>query len=250
MKQHSQDTNSPRLFGRAAKPMAAVATFAAIAISGMIGSSSSRADDNGQGDEGSQIQIGFSIAPVPLNLAGKNHDLVGLGSFIVNAQADCNGCHTMNPATEYTGNPYLFNPPSMTVHMTKKVNAATYLGGGQDFGPYPAPTSPLHIFTRNLTPDITGRPEGGHTLGEFITIMRTGRDYDLIHPTCPANTPQTAHCVPYPFDGSLLQIMPWPAFQSMTDHQLQAIYEYLSAIPCIDTVVAGQPQLRNQCPAH
>ena len=24
-------------------------------------------------------------------------------------------------------------------------------------------------------------------------------------------------------------------------------YEYLSAIPCIDTVIAGQPQLRNVC---
>jgi hypothetical protein len=80
--------------------------------------------------------------------------------------------------------------------------------------------------------------------------MRTGKDFDHIHPTCAMGAPQTAHCVPYPFDGSLLQIMPWPAFQNMSDHELQAIYEYLSAIPCIDTVVAGQPQLRNHCPSH
>jgi hypothetical protein len=33
--------------------------------------------------------------------------------------------------------------------------------------------------------------------------------------------------------------MPWPTFQSMTDHDIQAIYEYLSSIPCIETVVAG-----------
>jgi hypothetical protein len=122
--------------------------------------------------------------------------------------------------------------------------------GGQDFGAYPAPNSPLHIFTRNLTPDITGNPEGGHTLSEFMQIMRTGIDFDHIHPTCPPNSPQTNHCVPYPFDGSLLQIMPWPAFQSMTDLELQAIYEYLSAIPCVDTVVPDQPQLRNTCPSH
>jgi hypothetical protein len=34
---------------------------------------------------------------------------------------------------------------------------------------------------------------------------------------------------------------------NMSDNDIRAIYEYLSAIPCIDTVVAGQPQLRNVC---
>ena len=28
--------------------------------------------------------------------------------------------------------------------------------------------------------------------------------------------------------------MPWPMFHNMTDHQLTAIYEYLSAIPCLE----------------
>jgi len=40
--------------------------------------------------------------------------------------------------------------------------------------------------------------------------------------------------------------MPWPTFQSMTDHDLRAIYEYLSAIPCIE----GPPApsiLHNDC---
>lgn len=49
-----------------------------------------------------------------------------------------------------------------------------------------------------------------------------------------------------PFDGNLLQIMPWPLFQSMTVHDLRAIYEYLSAIPCIE----GPPApsiLHNDC---
>ena len=53
-------------------------------------------------------------------------------------------------------------------------------------------------------------------------------------------------------DGDLLQIMPWPVFHHMTDHQIEAIYEYLSAIPCIDnnfsTPPAGAPdELRNDC---
>ena len=28
--------------------------------------------------------------------------------------------------------------------------------------------------------------------------------------------------------------MPWPVFHHMTDLQIEAIYEYLSAIPCIE----------------
>jgi hypothetical protein len=91
---------------------------------------------------------------------------------------------------------------------------------------------------------------GGDSFSEFVEILRTGADFDHLHPTCAANTPQTASCVPYPFDGSRLMIMPWPAYQDMTERDMRAIYEYLSAIPCIDTVVAGQPQLRHHCPAH
>ena len=239
------------LWNRLLRTAAVLTTFSAIVLTGLVlNSSPSRADSNNSSDEGSQIQIGFAVAPVTLNLVGKNHDLVGLGSFIVNVQADCNGCHTTNPGTAYRGNPNLFAPPSTTAHQVKKVNPATYLAGGQDFGPFPAPNSPLHIVTRNLTPDDTGMPEGGHTLTEFKQIMRTGIDFDHLHPTCAPNTPQTSSCIPYPFDGSLLQIMPWPAFQSMTDHQLDAIYEYLKAIPCIDTVIEGQPQLRNHCPSR
>jgi hypothetical protein len=41
-------------------------------------------------------------------------------------------------------------------------------------------------------------------------------------------------------------------YHNMTDHQIEAIYEYLSAIPCIDnttsTPPAGAPnELRNNC---
>jgi hypothetical protein len=27
--------------------------------------------------------------------------------------------------------------------------------------------------------------------------------------------------------------MPWPVYANMSDHDIQAIYEYLKAIPCI-----------------
>jgi hypothetical protein len=33
----------------------------------------------------------------------------------------------------------------------------------------------------------------------------------------------------------------------MTEHDLRAIYEYLSAIPCIDTDIPDAPGLRNDC---
>ena len=228
-------------------------------------------------DEGSLIKIGFEIAPVPLNLERKNRDLVGLGSFIVNAQGDCNGCHTAGgpPNFNYAngGNPYFLNQGPT------KTDPTTYLAGGTDFfsavppsaavGGFPPGSQPPSyppadygeyvgpdIISRNLTPDKTGRAEGGRTLEQFKEIMRKGTDFDHIHPTCtaalPAPTP--ANCIPPPVDGSLLQVMPWPVFHNMTDHQIEAIYEYLGAIPCIDntfsTPPAGAPnELRNDCGA-
>ena len=226
------------------KALRAVAVCAAIVLVGMsIKSLRVLAQDDDS--EESKIQRGFAIAPVPLNLAGKNRALVGLGSYIVNGQADCNGCHSAGPATEFAmgGNPYLLRP---FFSGTEKINPATYLGGGRNFAPL-VPGS-MSFFSRNLTPDNTGLPEGGHTLREFIEIIRTGVDMDSLHPTtCPPNAPNPS-CVPFPFDGTRLQIMPWPIYKNMTDRDLEAIYEYLSAIPCIDTIVPGQPQLRNTCP--
>ncbi len=67
-----------------------------------------------------RIVRGFQIAPVPLHLRGKNVQLVGLGSYIVNAQGGCNDCHT-SPPDANGGDPFAGE--------RKKVNAARYLGG-------------------------------------------------------------------------------------------------------------------------
>jgi len=220
--------------------------------------------DNGEEE---LIRIGFQIAPVPLNLQGKNPELVGLGSFLVNAAGDCNGCHTAGvpPNLGYAagGNPY-FNQKAV-------VDPAVYLSGGMNFGPVGTPTGPLmyagpNIITRNLTPDKSGRAEGGNTRAQFKQIMRHGTDFDHIHPTCSAaqiaqieataNPAELPVCIPTSpgntVDGNLLQVMPWPTFANMTDHQLDAIYEYLSAIPCINNTTspppAGAPdELHNSC---
>jgi len=142
-----------------------------------------------------RIVIGYKIAPVRLNLQRKDPQLVGLGSYLVNAVGGCNDCHT-NPSYLPGHDPFMGQP--------KEVNTAHYLAGGQMFGPF---------TSRNLTPE-NGLP-AGHTYAEFKKIMRTGFDYDHAHPQM----------------GALLQVMPWPTYQDMSDHDLRAIYEYLRAIP-------------------
>ena len=226
-----------------AKGAGAIAAVLAIGLAGMMISSPRGQAQNGGSDEESKIQQGFAIAPVPLNLAGKNRALVGLGSYLVNGDGDCNGCHSAGPQTEFTqnGNAYLLPP---VFGGKKTVNPKTYLGGNRDFLAL-VPGS-AHIISRNLTPDKTGMPEGGRPFSEFLQIIRTGIDLDKLHPTCAPGTINDG-CVPFPFNGALLQIMPWTAFQNMTDHDIQAIYEYLSAIPCIAGPPAPDPR-HNDCP--
>jgi hypothetical protein len=219
-----------------------------------------RAEDD---EDESRIKIGFRIAPVPLKLEGRDRAKVGLGSYLVNAAGDCNGCHTSGgpPNFNYApgGNPY-FGQPNV-------VDPTIYLSGGQNFGPVGTPTGPNGyagpaMITRNLTPDKNGLPEGGHTLAEFKQIMRNGTDFDHIHPTCTQsqideiNAGGTPVCIPASpgntADGDLLQVMPWPTFSHMSDRDLEAIYEYLSAIPCIDNTTSTPPdgfpnELRNDC---
>ena len=170
-----------------------------------------------QGNEGeSEIQRGYAIAPVPLDLAGKNRSLVGLGSYLVNGPADCTGCHT-GPTP-----PGLFLPGgSPFMGQTELINTARYLGGGNAFGPF---------ISRNLTPDRNGLP-AGLTFEQFEQVIRFGTDFKAIPPHVPSNP-------------GLLQVMPWPAHRNSTDRHLRAIYEYLSAIPCIE---GGPGQTAPRC---
>jgi len=152
-------------------------------------------------ESASRIKRGLDIAPVKLNLRGKNRALVGLGSYIVNAQGGCNDCHT-SPNYAAGGNPFLGQP--------EQINTAGYLAGGIAFGPF---------VSRNLTPQpSTGLP-AGLTLEQFIEVMREGTDFKNAHPQI----------------SPLLQVMPWPVYGNMTDRELHAIYEYLRAIPSLPT---------------
>jgi hypothetical protein len=242
--------------GQRIKVLGATLFLSALALAVIsVRSPGVQAQNSGEDSETALIRIGFAIAPVHLNMEGKNPALVGLGSFIVNGQSDCNGCHTAGGPPNFNfangGNPYFGQPT--------KTDPTTYLAGGADFGPAVPPSALIggfppgsqppsyppaefgnyvgpDIISRNLTPDKTGRPEGGNTLEQFKQILRNGTDFENLHPTCTAAlpTPTPANCIPSPVEGSLLQVMPWPVFHNMTDHQIEAIYEYLSAIPCIE----------------
>jgi hypothetical protein len=205
------------------KPAGAVA---ALALLGLVGTSITSPRVQADSEESdSYVQIGFKVTPVTLNLKGLNRALVGKGSYLVNVQGDCNGCHqSPDIGPEYLpgGNPFFNQHPPV-------VNPASFLGGGRTFATFP---NGAVIQSRNLTPDKTGHAEAGASLQEFMTIMRTGEDFDHIHPPCPTVGPDG--CIqPFVGDGNLLQIMPWPAFASLSNKDLEAIYEYLSAIPCI-----------------
>ena len=146
-----------------------------------------------------QVLRGYEIAPVPLNLQGKDWWLVGLGSYIVNTTG-CNDCHTFpNWATGH--NPYIGEP--------EQINTDRYLAGGRSF-------VPPGVVSANITPDKLGKP-AGLSLPEFLKLMHTGHN-------------------PHDPDGVILQVMPWPLYRWKTDLELTAMYEYLRAIPsCQDT---------------
>ena len=149
--------------------------------------------------QGSSIQQGAAIAPVPLNMAGLNPALVRQGSYIVNAQGGCNDCHTAPPYAD-GGDPFLGQP--------EEINADGYLAGGTPFGPF---------TSRNLTPRASSGLPAGLTLEQFVEVMRLGTDFKNRHPQI----------------SPLLQVMPWPVYGKMSDRELHAIYEFLRAIPCV-----------------
>jgi hypothetical protein len=59
------------------------------------------------------------------------------------------------------------------------------------------------------------------TYDEFELVMRTGEDTKHLPPHVPSA------------DNDLLQVMPWPTFRYLSERDMRAIYEYLSAIPSV-----------------
>ena len=215
-----------------------------------------------------RIAEGYRINPVPLNLTGLDPRKVGIGSYWVNSAGNCDGCHGGTNGGQYTsaenpqnlpvalGGTYTGNYHSSTAtpyNPTATENPVSFLAGGLNFG---SPTGACDssgmggcgattLLVRNLTPDFsTGVPlPEANTLEHFIQTLRTGHDFQDVH-----LTPGTATYVTAPADGSKLQIMPWPAAGSATDYDLESIYAYLTAIPCIPT--AAPPTGTEAPPTH
>ena len=167
-------------------------------------------DGNGLAGNGQRIQAGFALVHsqgITLNMKGRDRAEVGLGAYLVNSAGGCNDCHTAPP---YTLDPAAF------LGAPKQINLACYLAGGQSFGPF---------VSRDITPWENGMP-AGLTFAQFRHVIRTGEDPD--HP------------------GQVLQVMPWPVYQGLTDGDLHAIYEFLSSIPPIPANTCGVPSE----PAH
>jgi hypothetical protein len=149
--------------------------------------------------EDPRVRRGLEISPVQPHITKRNRELVGLGSYIVNAQGACNDCHT---CPSYAVDPF------QTGQRKGVVNKDNFLAGGVAFS-----TPGGTFISPNLTPDpsVHNLPDGGHTFEQFRFMMRTGHDADPPH--------------------NLLQVMPWPIYGNMTDDDLFAVYEYLRAIP-------------------
>jgi hypothetical protein len=188
----------------------AICIIAITCVAALLNSSAQQ----GNNESESQVQRGFAAAPVHLNLDGKNRALVGLGSYLINVVAQCNDCHT---SPTYSDNPFNGDPGVP--------NIGRHLAGGRVF--------PGGVVSRNLTPDVLGRP-AGLSFSDFREIMRTGIDDDKAPPNVPS------------LSNDLLQVMPWPSLRKLTDNDLGAMYEYLRAIPCVATPAGanGEP------PAH
>jgi hypothetical protein len=158
--------------------------------------------------EATRVAKGLEIAPVPLDFTGKDKNQVGYGSYLVNAIGGCNDCHT-NPNYKDGNDPFK--------GQTKVVNAAGYLAGGNVFGPF---------TSRNITPSLAGPTTG--SLANFKLTLRTGVDLRKLHTQI----------------SPALQVMPWPVHQDMTDPDIEAIFAYLSAIPCVE---GGPEEKPNRC---
>jgi hypothetical protein len=249
------EVNVKHIRGRTFTSAAALGTALILLIATNLASFAEHQNQD-QGNDDSIVEQGFAASPIPedkLNLFGKDRAQVGLGSYLVNAAADCNGCHSFprflrpggtvpgtngNPTGNLTyqgsdpiyGDPYL-DPPPQSVNGPLKANhnIKHFLAGGRCFGAFMA---------RNLTPDDSHRPRG-LTEAEFITVMRTGADISCSKPRPPVydGQPDGVCYLPDPpganvtYNPRVLQTMSWPTYHSLTDGDLKAIYAYLSALP-------------------
>jgi hypothetical protein len=197
-----------------------------------------------------RVANGYIAAPVPLDLAGKDPVQVGLGSYIVNVTGVCNHCHSVNQYYKavypqnyaiQSGNPYLLHRPNgpytggiVDGKATFIIDHTTYLAGGQSFGQFlsknltPSPDARV----ANPTPSTPTYPGGDLNWKVFWGVLHNGTDIDQLVTQCGSGTLGPVGCVSAPTNAYPLQVMPWPLVRQLTDADLNAVWQYLGAIPC------------------
>jgi hypothetical protein len=163
------------------------------------------------GQQGSKVDRGLQISPVPVKLANLDRSLVGWGSYLVNAASGCANCHTCPTFVPGSGK-------------AKQINAQNYMAGGVPFA-IPAPGEgrgrPI-LRSADLTPDEHGRP-GGLTFVQFKAALTEGHR-TLTEAFAEFPPPSEAY-------AGEISVMPWRIYQNYDTDDLAAIYEYLRAIP-------------------
>ena len=214
-----------------------------------------------------RIAAGYAATQVPVDLTGKNPLQVGVGSYIVNVTGVCNHCHSVNQyykaeypqaASLQTGNPYYLPPPNgpytggiVNGQATFVIDPTTLLAGGQNFG---------LVLSKNLTPAPNGNvahptrntpyyAEGGIDWKTYWGVLHNGVDIDQLFTQCSSGTTGPGGCLNAPSNAYVLQVMPWPAIRLLTDSDLNAVWQYLSAIPCISNASSPYPEVVHVCPA-
>jgi len=168
---------------------------------------------------------GLSISPLALdgsNDEGEDDDDlargVGVGSYIVNAFAHCNDCHTHPDRT---------TKPS-------KVNTGSFLTGGTVFAT-PPPFQPIVKSVRATSANLEGAMHGffhetGDSYARFRSIIKTGT---LVDETPPR---------PLAFPMSLVA----PNLAKLLEDDLRAVYDYAKAVPATH----GASDVPHQAPAR
>ncbi len=260
--------------------------FAVLVASILMYSQGARAADESSGARvdaytAQRIAAGYAASPVPMDLTGKDPLQVGIGAYIVNTVGVCNHCHSANqyykagfPITTsdhsgQTGNPYFLPAPlgPYAFPVTQRrdggalfqIDTTTFVAGGQNFG---------SVDSKNLTPTVNASPtsyapylavyaEGGIDWITYWAVLHNGVDIDQLFSQCGSGGPPGPNgCAKSPTNAALLQVMPWPTVRQLTDSDLNAVWQYLSAIPCtsnlanINAAIAnsyGGGVLINQC---
>jgi hypothetical protein len=169
---------------------------------------------------------GLSISPLALGESSDDQEDdeglgrgVGVGSYIVNAFAHCNDCHTH---------------PDRAPPLGATVNTASFLTGGTVFAT-PPPLQPVMKTVRATSANLEGAKLGffhetGDTYARFRAIIKTGT---LVDETPPR---------PLAFPMALVA----PNLGRLLENDLRAVYDYAKAVPA----TTGGSDVARQGPAR